>query len=424
MNSVQQKLILSFIFSTSFLLTFKGYVRAQGTWSSEVDSGYFWGGVCLSTIPINGAIYVLGFDSLQILDVTSQKWTTPPEASTYLPVTDYSNADVGFEMGTACEVNGKIYCFGGFYDNAGSPSVPDSMHVFDPISNSWSVLQTSGTYTSREDVLGAVVNGKIYAIGGNNGYLSAFPQYRSTIEIFDPASNTWTTPVTNGSLVPGIGQTASVVNGKIYVIGGIAYDTNALPNPPNQVFDPATNTWSNISSTGFEQRWYHSAAVMDGKIYIVGGAPVVTIVPGGSGYILQIYDPSTDTWRTPPTTGTFTPRSMLASAVLGGKIYAIGGRISHDVTNIVEVFTPDTSSLDVSANEYPSCALHIFPNPASSELQITGSQSGTVHLFDLLGRERMGAPLVGNSATLEVSSLPPGLYFVSDGHSQTKFIKN
>jgi photosystem II stability/assembly factor-like uncharacterized protein len=72
--------------------------------------------------------------------------------------------------------------------------------------------------------------------------------------------------------------------------------------------------------------------------------------------------------------------------------------------------------------------LRIFPNPSSSVLQILGGQAGTIHLFDLMGRERMNATIiVGDSkngtATLDVSSLPPGMYFVSDGHSQTKFVK-
>jgi hypothetical protein len=56
-------------------------------------------------------------------------------------------------------------------------------------------------------------------------------------------------------------------------------------------------------------------------------------------------------------------------------------------------------------------------------LQIMGAQSGEVHLFDLMGRERMSATMDGANTTLDVSSLPPGLYFVSDGRSQVKFVK-
>jgi photosystem II stability/assembly factor-like uncharacterized protein len=72
--------------------------------------------------------------------------------------------------------------------------------------------------------------------------------------------------------------------------------------------------------------------------------------------------------------------------------------------------------------------LRVFPNPASGVLQIMSGQSGEVHLFDLMGRERMNATIIAGdsksgSATLDISSLPPGMYFVSDGHSQTKFVK-
>ncbi len=70
--------------------------------------------------------------------------------------------------------------------------------------------------------------------------------------------------------------------------------------------------------------------------------------------------------------------------------------------------------------------LRFFPNPASNELQITGSASigndaaGTVHLFDLLGRERMNAPLVGNSATLDVSQLVAGMYLLRLGNETAR----
>ncbi len=87
------------------------------------------------------------------------------------------------------------------------------------------------------------------------------------------------------------------------------------------------------------------------------------------------------------------------------------------------------SGVAESAAGNSDSTLRIFPNPASNQLQIMGGSSigkdvaGTVHLFDLLGRERLNAPLLANSATLDVASLPPGMYFVSDGHSQSKFVK-
>ncbi len=68
--------------------------------------------------------------------------------------------------------------------------------------------------------------------------------------------------------------------------------------------------------------------------------------------------------------------------------------------------------------------LSIFPNPASGTLQIMGAQPGEVHLFDLLGREVLhGVLSASGTLTLDVSSLPAGLYYISDGVTRAKFVK-
>ncbi|MFI5202552.1 MAG: kelch repeat-containing protein, partial [Candidatus Kapaibacterium sp.] len=81
-----------------------------------------------------------------------------------------------------------------------------------------------------------------------------------------------------------------------------------------------TGTWSTASSTGFTARTDFATAAVNGKIYVIGGAKGNTNLS-----TMNVYDPSTDTWSTPTTTGTFTPRWSLGAAVVGGKIYVMGG---------------------------------------------------------------------------------------------------
>ncbi len=61
-----------------------------------------------------------------------------------------------------------------------------------------------------------------------------------------------------------------------------------------------------------------------------------------------------------------------------------------------------------------------FPNPASNELQILAGQSGTLHLFDLMGRERMNAVTNRASVTLDISGLDAGTYFLRLCNQSTK----
>ncbi len=64
-------------------------------------------------------------------------------------------------------------------------------------------------------------------------------------------------------------------------------------------------------------------------------------------------------------------------------------------------------------------AFSIFPNPATNEIQIT-SGLGNISILDPLGRS-YEVKQTGNS--LDISSLPSGVYFVSDGASRAKFVK-
>ncbi len=76
----------------------------------------------------------------------------------------------------------------------------------------------------------------------------------------------------------------------------------------------------------------------------------------------------------------------------------------------------------VAERTYTASSFRIFPNPATDALQILGGQSGTVHLFDLMGRERMNIPVDGTRTTLDVSKLTNGTYFVRSGNQSTKVV--
>jgi photosystem II stability/assembly factor-like uncharacterized protein len=61
----------------------------------------------------------------------------------------------------------------------------------------------------------------------------------------------------------------------------------------------------------------------------------------------------------------------------------------------------------------------IFPNPATNEIQIS-STDGNISILDPLGRIYS---VTRNRDELDISALPSGVYFISDGHSRAKFVK-
>jgi N-acetylneuraminic acid mutarotase len=187
--------------------------------------------------------------------------------------------------------------------------------------NSWVTLKPLPTI--RRDLGVAVVDGKIYAIGGrnDNGQLS-------TNEEYDPFTDTWTTkkPMPTPRSDFGI----AVVQNKIYCIGGIIdFDWSGhgkgILCAVNEVYDPETDTWENRTSMPTERQRPLANAV-NGKIYLIGGfqyrdlpPPQTTIQLG----VNEVYDPETDSWttKTPMPNTSYEP----VSTSLNNKIYAISG---------------------------------------------------------------------------------------------------
>jgi len=211
----------------------------------------------------------------------------------------------------AAAVDGIIYAIGGW--DAG----PDfsTVEAYDPATDRWTRKAPMPTRRSLSAI--AVVDGKIYVIGGILG-LTAL----SAVQAYDPAADKWTwkadMPTARHHLA------ACVIDGRIYVSGGgtksdmIAEDF--APVPTVEVYDPAADTWTQASDMP-RTRMLHSASVVDGKMYIIGG---VDFEGGVHPFTVDVYNPARDAWtaardRLP------TPRGGHAAAVVDGKIYTIGG---------------------------------------------------------------------------------------------------
>jgi N-acetylneuraminic acid mutarotase len=158
----------------------------------------------------------------------------------------------------------------------------------------------------------------------------------STVEEYDPATDTWTSksdmPTARGN------HSANVVDGNIYVIGGSHASTPDRNHVRTvEVYDPATDTWTQKGEmprpigAGF-------SSVVDGKIYVIGGY-------GGSRRVDE-YDPVTDTWT--QKSDMPTKRHALSTSALDGKIYAIGGYVpgvsGYPGVATVEVYDPATDT--------------------------------------------------------------------------------
>ena len=173
----------------------------------------------------------------------------------------------------------------------------------------------------------------------------------NTMEVFNPSTNTWSTPKTTGNFTPRTALTSAVVNGKIYVMGGLSAIVNSELTPSwalnrLEIFDPSTNSWSSPITKGeCIARKGMTSAVLNGKIYVLGG-----MVGGIILNTMEVFDPATNSWNTPSLVGACTPRTGPTCAVVNGTIFAMGGRNIAGYINAVESI--DLEPIPIAIKQY------------------------------------------------------------------------
>ncbi|TES92215.1 MAG: T9SS type A sorting domain-containing protein [Candidatus Cloacimonadota bacterium] len=220
-------------------------------------------------------------------------------------------------------VNNKIYAIGG-WNGFLVPAYRDDNEEYDPLTNSWTTK--ADMPKARQALAIGVVDNKIYAIGGTDGGGS----YLDTNEIYNPSLNSWTT----GASMPTARYAFAigVVNDKIYAIGG----SNGSLLDTNEEYDPSMDTWESKTSMT-TPRYGLVAGVVASKIYAIGGKDLSANLVTN-----EEYDPSSNSWTSKE--GMTTARWVLAEGVIQGKLYAIGGWGSSSYHDTNEEYDPSSNS--------------------------------------------------------------------------------
>ena len=181
---------------------------------------------------------------------------------------------------------------------------------------------------SNSEMAAGEVLGKIYVVGG-------YPSSRvvqTAVQVYDVATNTWSA----GRAYPFAihHPVLASYGGKLYSLGG---QIDGADTGRTFVFDPAAATpgWAELRAMP-TARGAGAAAVIDDKIYVVGGRP-----PAGNKF--EVYDVGDDAWTAlPDLPQTFPQRNHLAATAIAGKIYVAGGRYNGGGFG-----DPRTDSLDI-----------------------------------------------------------------------------
>ncbi|HEV2124780.1 MAG TPA: kelch repeat-containing protein, partial [Chloroflexota bacterium] len=233
----------------------------------------------------------------------------------------------------------KIYVFGGGTGTAWSTQVD----VYDTTTNKWTTAVSMPT--KRNYMAAAELNGKIYVTGGNcqQSGCGLTGAQTNLVEIYDPVTNTWTLKTNVAQMLSLHSQhTLTAANGRLWAVG-----TPGSTGVKVEIYNPATNTWAYGPDLPVA-RSLHAAGVMNGLLYVVGGlAPGTSTTAATPTNTVYVYDPlilTTGTWTVATsmptariafggsvgivTTGNPSATSFIAA---GGSLTTAGGSVTNSV---------------------------------------------------------------------------------------------
>lgn len=185
-------------------------------------------------------------------------------------------------------LDGKLYHIGG--TNEARTFDYARVYRLDLSNQAAGWVQLKAFPNPRQHMGSAAYGGKIYIFGGQNGHDSNLIT-QDDVHRYDPATNAWTQmadlPTPSGTNGRGhISSSAIVVDNRIVVLAGETIHNSGRTNLVS-AYDPATNSWQNLTSMP-QSRYSGVAAYLNGTLYYTGGStssitykgtPVQTSVP-------------------------------------------------------------------------------------------------------------------------------------------------
>lgn len=200
-----------------------------------------------------------------------------------LPIETLTPPSVPHSNGGVALHDGKVHVWSGL---SYGTRITDH-EVYDPAADSWSTA--SAAPSARSGMAAFELNGNLYSIGGEGPGSASFT---NTVYRYDPDNDLWTT--LNPFPVNVWDPQQAVCNGNAYIIGG----RRGYGRTYGDVWEYSEGTDNWISKVTMPVSVFEAGCAIYGdKIYVIGGNHKESEATGEHLRIVQVYDPSADSWQ-------------------------------------------------------------------------------------------------------------------------------
>ncbi|NLF02646.1 MAG: hypothetical protein GX601_16895, partial [Anaerolineales bacterium] len=299
------------------------YNPSNGTWTATGAMSDHRTNHTLTLLPDNTVLVVGGRDALD-----SRPSTQIFRANTLMW---YSQGDLNaprHDHTATLLPNGRVLAAGGTYVDSGLPvpSYRSSAEVYDPATGLWSNTGSMSQARTRHTAT-LLPDGHVLVAGGYRGGTPTnfYSPYVSSVEIYSPATGTFTS--TAGMSTGRADHTATLLpDGRVLVVGGrtkLPMTTATSYVTRCETYNPATSTWTEVAGLPLARADHTATLLPDGRVLIAGGRN-----SDGVFSPALVYDPVTNTWVTVASLGG-ARYDHTATLLLDGRVFVAGGESAN-----------------------------------------------------------------------------------------------
>jgi len=251
-----------------------------------------------------------------------------------------------------------------------------SAERYDPTANSWS---SAGSVRDVRDAftLTLLKDGRALVVGGSDGNNPL-----SHCDLYDPTSNSWS-PAANLSRARFDHVAALLPDGRVLVGGGEDGATTRTVYSSAEIYDPAQDSWTTVSSMSKTRRRAGAKALMDGRVLVAGGRDASVTL--GSAELYDLGSGGPPVWAP----SLVAPAPSFAGAILAlsgtgltGRTEAGSGTTAQGVVNLPLIRLTDTagnrSYVDLHAFSDTQVMVHLLPSLALGSYQLEVIVAGSI----------------------------------------------
>jgi hypothetical protein len=241
----------------------------------------------------------------------------------------------------------------------------------------------------------------------------------ATPSVWDYNANVFSAVPTNADLF--CSGHAALADGRILVVGGYGDGSGSIGISNAEIFDSASNTWTTTPNMSYK-RWYPTATTLsDGRILVTAGWQTTNHTNAG---IPEIYDPVVNSWTKLTNANNPFETYPFIFMLSDGRILHVGGSEYATDTDVLDLTSQTWSVIDDRLIDGGSATMYlpdkIMKAGSATDSQNTGPSSNTTFVLDMsqpLPKWQQTASMTYARSFMNLTELPDGSVLATGGES-------